>query len=155
MRVFASILAAAVIGLSGAASAHEYKVGPIEIGHPWARATTINVTAAFMTLHNTGKTADRLVSVSTPVAKKAALHVMAMKNGVARMHRVDGIAVAPGKTVVLEPGGFHIMLMGLRYPVKKGFKVPLTLRFEKAGIITVRAEVAKPGAMGPADDDEH
>ncbi len=155
MRLFAPILTALVIGLSGAASAHEYKVGPIEIGHPWMRATPIKVTAAFLTLHNTGKTPDRLISVSSPAAKRVELHTHIMKDGVAKMRKVDGIPVAPGKTTMLKPGGYHIMLIGLKYPIKPGYYVPLTLRFEKAGIINVKAEVTKVGAMGPGDHDKH
>lgn len=147
MKVFAWILAAVAIGLSGPAAAHDYKLDPLTISHPWARATTIKVTGAFLTLHNAGKVADRLVSISSPAAARVELHVSEMKDGVASMHPVDGIVIGPGQTVVLKPGGYHIMLMGLKYPVKKGGKIPMTLRFEKAGVITIRAEIAGPGAM--------
>lgn len=149
MKAFAWIFAVAAIGLSAPAAAHDYQVGPIKIGHPWARATTIKVTAAFLTLHNTGKTKDRLIGVSTPAAERAEMHTNEIKNGIARMRKVEAIEVGPGQTTALEPGGLHIMLIGLKYKVKQGFEIPLTLRFEKAGIVNVKAEVTKPGAMKP------
>ncbi len=149
MRVFVWILAALAIGASGPATAHDYKLGSITISHPWARATTIKVTGAFVTLRNNGTEADRLVSVSSPAAARVELHVSEMKDGVASMHKLDGIEIGAGKTVTLKPGSYHIMLMGLRFPVKKGFKIPMTLRFEKAGMINIEADVAGPGAMKP------
>lgn len=147
MKAFPWILSALAIVLAGPAAAHDYKLGAIKISHPWVRATTIKVTGAFFTLHNTGKTPARLVSVSSPAAARVELHLSEMKDGVASMHKVDGIAIGPGATVELKPGSYHVMLMGLKYPVKKGGKVPMTLRFEKAGMINIKADVAGPGAM--------
>jgi copper(I)-binding protein len=147
MKTFAWIVAALFVGLSGPAAAHDFKMGAIGISHPWVRATTIKVTGAFMSLTNTGKQPDRLVSATSPAAARVEIHISEMKDGIASMHKVDGVALPPGKTVMLKPGGYHVMLMGLKFPVRKGGKVPITLRFEKAGVITITAEVASPGAM--------
>lgn len=147
MKAFPWIFAALVLASPGPAAAHEFKLGPITIAHPWVRATTIKVTGAFFTLRNTGKTAVRLLSVTSPAASRVEMHLSEIKDGVASMRKVDGIDVGPGKTVALKPGGYHVMLMGLKYPVRKGGMVPMTLHFEKAGRVNIRAEIAGPGAM--------
>lgn len=149
MRMSAWMAAVLATGLSGPAAAHDFKLDAITIAHPWARATPVKVTAAFFTLRNDGKTTIRLVSITSPVAGRVEIHTSEMKDGVARMRKVEGITVPPGKSVTLKPGGFHVMLMGLKYPVRKGGKIPMTLHFAKAGHVTVRADVAGPGAMKP------
>src|SRR5882724_3984473 len=76
---------------------------------------------------------------------------MAMNNGVMTMRPLDkGLAIEPGKTVKLAPGGYHLMLMDLKNPLKQGEKVPLTLEFEKAGKVTLSLDVQGVGAQGPA-----
>jgi copper(I)-binding protein len=79
---------------------------------------------------------------------------MAMKNGVMTMRALDkGLAIEPGKTVKLAPGGYHLMLFDLKNPLKQGDKVPLTLEFEKAGNVTLSLDVQGVGAQGPAGAD--
>jgi len=76
---------------------------------------------------------------------------MAVNNGVMTMRSLDkGLAIEPGKTVKLAPGGYHLMLMDLKTPLKQGDKVPLTLEFEKAGKVTLSLEVQGVGAQAPA-----
>ena len=133
----------------GAASAHSYKLGTLEIGHPWARATppTAPAGGGYLTIKNTGTTPDRLVEVRSPAAAAAQVHEMKMEGNVMRMRELDGpLEIKPGETVTLAPGGMHLMMMGLKEPLKQGEKVPLTLVFEKAGKIDVELVVVAMGA---------
>lgn len=99
----------------------------------WIRGTVQgqNATGAFMEI--TGKSAVRLVGVSSPIAKTAEVHHMTMENGVMKMFPVAGVDVPAGKTLKLAPGGYHVMLMNLQKPLNAGDKVPLQLVFEAAG----------------------
>jgi periplasmic copper chaperone A len=109
----------------------------------WARPTVAGQSAGGGYLKITGGgAADRLLSASAPVAKNVELHTMEMDGNVMRMRPVDAVAVPAGQTVELKPGGLHIMLMGLAQPLKSGSSFPLTLRFEKAGNVTVQVKVA-------------
>ncbi len=156
MRILAAIgtlllpLAVAVLALP--ASAGEVVKGDIRITQPWARATPggAKVTAGYVTLTNTGKTADRLISASVEIAAVLELHDMTMIDGVMRMRRMEkGIEIKPGETVVLKPGGMHLMLLELRKSVVQGSPVKGTLMFERAGSVDVEFEVAPIGAAGP------
>lgn len=135
-----------LIAAGGAALAED---SGIRIDQVWARATpgAARTAAIYLTVTNVGTTPDTLTAASTPTADKSELHVMKMENGIMEMRPVASIAIAPGKSVVLEPNGYHIMLVGLKAPLKEGDKVPLTLTFEHAGAQQVTASVAKIGAM--------
>ena len=133
----------------GAASAHSYKLGALEIGHPWARATppTAPTGGGYLSVKNTGTEPDRLISASSPAAGAVQVHDMKMEGNVMRMRELDGpLEIKPGETVTLAPGGMHLMMMGLKEPLKQGEKVPLTLVFEKAGKIDVELLVEAMGA---------
>ena len=135
---------ALVLVLAGPArAAGMAQVGEVAIHDAWARASLGNApnSAVYMTLETTGEQPDRLVASSTPVADKATLHSHVMDGGIARMRPVEAIEVAPGAPTVLEPGGLHIMLIGLRQKLAAGDRVPLTLVFERAGEISVEAPV--------------
>jgi periplasmic copper chaperone A len=125
--------------------------GSIKVDQVWARATpdAAKTGAIYLTVTNTGTTPDALEgAASTPVAEHASLHEDKMVNGVMQMRPIDSLAIAPGKSVTLEPNsGYHIMLIGLKGPLKEGQTVPLTLTFEHAGKQQVNASVAKVGAM--------
>jgi hypothetical protein len=145
-----TLLAVAAAALAAPpARAHDYTAGDLAIGHPWTRAAGANANgAAFMRLRNTGAQPDRLVSASTPIARVVELHTMIREGDVMRMRPVTDIAVAPGQTVELRPGGFHVMLIGLTAPMPQGGRVPLTLRFERAGEVQVELTVEAAGARG-------
>jgi copper(I)-binding protein len=133
----------------GAASAHSYKLGTLEIGHPWARATppTAPTGGGYLSVKNTGTTPDRLISVSSPAAETVQVHEMKMDGNVMRMREIGGgLEIPPGATVTLAPGGMHLMMMGLKAPLKQGERIPLTLVFEKAGKIDVELAVVAMGA---------
>ncbi len=143
------VLSVPLLMLARTAAAHSYKLGDLEIGHPWARATppTAPSGGAFLTITNNGKTADRLMGASTPIAEKAQIHETKMEGNVMRMREQEhGLEIPAGGKATLAPGGYHIMMMGLKEPLKEGAKVPLTLVFEKAGKIDVELMVMAIGA---------
>lgn len=141
--------AAAFLAVFGPTVQADTKVDAIEIHDAHARIMPgAKVGAAYLRIANAGKEADRLVAVSTPVAGKAELHSVTDDNGVMKMRPVDGIAVKPGQTVELKPGGLHIMLMDVQGGLKPGDTFALTLTFEKAGAKSVSASVDKPVGHG-------
>jgi copper(I)-binding protein len=153
MRYLAFVLAAAFSLSCGMAMAEDYRVGTIEIGNPWTRATPKGsaVAGAYMTISNKGTEADRLLGGSSPVAGQFEVHSMTMEQGVAKMRPVEGgLEVKPGATVELKPGGFHVMLVDLKQPLEKGQKVKATLEFEKAGKVEIEYTVEALGAGAPA-----
>jgi copper(I)-binding protein len=126
--------------------AHDYVLGPIEIKHPWARATprTAKTGAGYLILNNGGKTADRLVAATSPRAERVEFHQSTMDGTVSRMRPVQGgLSIAPNDSVAFAPNGYHLMLTELRGPLVDGERVPLTLQFETAGSITVELAVTR------------
>lgn len=130
------------------AHAHEYKLGAITIVHPWARATAARVGGVFMMLENAGAASDRLVKVAAAAAETVELHETRIEGGTAMMRPVSAIEIKPGARTELKPGGLHVMLIGLKQPLKEGGWLKLTLTFEKAGTIEIDALIDKPGATG-------
>ena len=122
----------------------------VAVTEAWSRATTPVAQTGAMYVTVTASQPDRLTGASTPVAASAELHVSRMRNGVMEMRPVpDGLAVTPGTPIHMAPGSYHLMLMGLKQPLKQGDHVPLTLTFAHASAITVDAVVAGPGASAP------
>ena len=140
------------LALANPTLARDYKLGALEIGQPWARATPPSAPAGggFLKITNTGSTPDRLVSASSPAAELVQVHEMKMEGSVMRMREVDkGLEIPAGGSVTLAPGSYHLMMMGLKAPLKQGSPVPLTLVFEKAGKIDVELAVESIGAQAP------
>jgi hypothetical protein len=137
-----------------AAWAHSYELGSLKIGHPYARTTVPGQTAGggFLSIENKGAADDRLLSARAAVSQAVELHMMSMEGNVMKMRPVDAIAVPAGKTVKLEPGGLHIMFVGLKAPLAEGDSFPMTLRFEKAGEVTVTVKVELPKSGGAGHD---
>jgi len=120
----------------------------VQVDNAWARATAAGSMSGgiFLTVTDTGAP-DRLVGASTPVAATAELHETVNDNGVMRMRPVAaGLALETGKPVVLKPGSYHLMLMGLRRQLKPGDSFPVTLTFERAGAVTATVVVGTAGA---------
>jgi copper(I)-binding protein len=135
------------------ACAQEVKAGDLVITQAWSRATPggAKVGGGYLTIENKGSTADRLIGGSADVADKVQVHEMAMNNGVMTMRPLDkGLVIEPGKTVKLAPGGYHLMLLDLKSPLKQGDKLPVTLEFERAGKVSLSLDVQGIGAQGPA-----
>jgi copper(I)-binding protein len=150
---FFVVLLLAGFGAGQTALADQTAGAELQVHHPWARASlgAHQTGAAYFTLVNFGSAADRLIAISTPAAERAQLHGHTMDDqGVMKMRPVDGIEVPPKSETSLEPGGLHVMLMGLRAPLKEGESIAMTLRFEQAGEIDVTVTILAPGAMGPA-----
>jgi periplasmic copper chaperone A len=139
--------------LAAPALAEEVKAGDLVITQAWSRATPggAKVAGGYLTIENMGSTPDRLIGGSADVADKVQVHEMATNNGVMTMRPLDkGLAIEPGKTVMLAPGSHHLMLQGLKSPLKQGDKVPVTLEFEKAGKVKLSLDVQGIGAQAPA-----
>jgi periplasmic copper chaperone A len=122
----------------------------VQVQDAWSRATapSARTGGVFLSLTDTGAP-DRLVSVATPVAGTAELHETVNEGGVMKMRPVSGLALAAGQKVELKPGGYHIMLMGLKQQLKPGDSFPVTLNFEKSPPVTVSVTVGRAGAAGP------
>jgi len=147
------ILAAALVLVAAPGFAQSYKVGTIEIEQPWARATPKGATigAGYMKITNTGTEPDRLIGGTVAFARKFEVHSMTMEQGVMKMREVkDGLEIKPGETVELKPGGYHVMFVDLKQPLKQGEDVSVTLKFAKAGTIEIKYPVQAVGAGGPA-----
>jgi hypothetical protein len=152
LRTLACAVAFAAL-LAAPAGAQGIKAGDLVITQPWSRATPggAKVAGGYLNIENKGSAPDRLVGGSADVAGKFEVHEMAMNNGVMTMRPLDkGLLIEPGKTVKLAPGGYHLMLMDLKGPLKQGDKVPVTLEFEKAGKVKVSFDVQGVGAQAPA-----
>ncbi len=145
--IAAAFALAAMLGAGLAAEA-----AGIRVEEAWARATpgAAKVGAAYFTVDNHGATADRLLgaSVAPSVAERSEIHTHLMEGGVMRMRPVQAVEVEPGAELVFQPGGLHIMLIGLKKPLRQGDVFALTLVFEKAGPVTVDVGVRAVGAPG-------
>ena len=134
----------ALFFLTVPAFGHEYLLGELNIGHPWARPTlgqSLNG-AAYLTIENKGQTDDTIVAVETPGARKAELHTHIVEDSVVKMRKLgNGLRVPAGETVKFEPGSHHIMLLGVKEALKLGQKMPLTLVFQNAGAIDVMVNI--------------
>ena len=134
----------------------------LKIENPWTRATAPGaaVGGGFATIRNSGKSADRLLGASSPVSAATELHDMAMVGDVMKMREVKGVVVPAGGVLELKPGGHHLMFINLKAPLKQGDKVPVTLKFEKAGEVKVELVVGSlgasaAGAQGHGDMHKH
>lgn len=148
-QLFSALTFATALLVSSLASAHEYKVGSLTIEHPWARASVAANGAAYMTISNSGTEADELLAAASPVADKVELHTHIMEGEVMKMRPVKAIEVNVGEPAALKPGGLHIMLIGLKAPLKEGEKFPMTLTFKNAGTVDVEVAVQSVGANTP------
>jgi len=106
---------------------------------------------AFLQIENKGTSSDRLIGFSVPAefATRGELHTMKHENGVMSMREVSGFELAPGATLKLQPGGDHLMLIGIKQPLVEGKQITATLKFEKAGEAKVNFKIQKPGT--PSD----
>jgi hypothetical protein len=122
----------------------------IVVTEAWARATPpgASVGAIYLTIENRGAAEVRVISVASSAANSAMLHATVEEDGISQMRESEG-RIAPSGTLKMEPGGTHIMLMGLSKPLMEGETVEVTLSFDKAGKVTINATVAPIGSAGP------
>lgn len=145
---------------SGAVLAHDFKAGELRIDHPYAVPSRPGLTTGavyFRGIRNTGVVADKLLSASTPAAASVEIHRMQMVRGdVMQMRAVPALEIPAGATVTMKhgtPDGYHLMLLGLKSPLKDGDRFPITLTFEKAGAHEVNVWVQTPRSLD--DDSSH
>ncbi len=155
MKNAGQVISVLLLALVFSAQLHAQTPGQniIIVERLWARATPAGAKtgAVYVTLINNGSTGDRLLGATTPMADKVQFHSASEENGVSRMREMRTVEVAPGATVSFNPGDMHIMVVGLKQPLKEGQSFPLTLTFEKAGKEDVSVPVAKVGAMQHRD----
>ncbi len=135
-----ALAVAGAMMLASPAFAQAVKLGDLTISATWVRPTPPGAptAAGYLTVTNNGSATDHLIGATTPDAASVEVHEMSMTNGVMKMRPVaGGIAIAPGKTVTLGPGGYHLMIMGPKQQFKPGETVPVTLEFAKAGKVSV------------------
>lgn len=150
----APLSAVMAVPLAVPAAAHGFKAGDLELAHPWARATPpgAKVGGGYVTIENTGGTADRLISATADVAGRTEIHEMAVKDGVMTMRPMnEGVEIPAHGEVALKPGGYHLMLMELKQPLKAGESFSGTLTFEKAGTVKVKFSVEPIGTTTPSE----
>lgn len=132
------------------------RIGDIDIHQPWARELPplAHTGAAYLSIHNTGTQADRLLSATSPIAARIEMHKHEHAAGMMRMQHVEAVALPAGQQVDFAPGGLHLMLIDLRQPLAAGQDFTLELNFEHAGSVQVRVEVRKdaPPAHGGHTD---
>lgn len=137
----------------------------VMVHNAWARPTVEGQQGGggFMTLMNHGKSDDKLISATSPLAARVELHTMSMEGEVMRMRQVPSIELKAGQSLELKPGGMHVMFMDLKQPLVTGTKAPVTLQFEKAGKVTVEfmiqprpaGEVGKTGDASKTMEHDH
>ncbi len=143
LALFAAAAVLAGIVTTVPAAAQDFTAAHLIIAGNWSRPTPPGaaVGVAYLTIMNTGALPDRLIGASTPISAQAQLHATRDVGGTMQMRRVSVLLLPPGKTVLIAPGGLHIMLLGLKKPLIGGTRFPLTLRFEHAGSLTVEITV--------------
>lgn len=149
-----AFIAAALAIVSTGAHAQDASVGNMKISAAWSRATpkSASVGGGYMKITNAGNEADRLVGGSSEVASRFEVHAMSMDNGVMKMRSIpNGIEIKPGQTVTLDPGGYHIMLVGLKKQLVQGERFKVTLEFAKAGKVDVDFKIEGIGARRSGD----
>ena len=148
---FALVLGLAVLPVSAA----EFKLGKLTVKTPWSRATPGSARSGvvYLTIANQSDAPDKLVSISTSAAKRAEIHRTQVKGGMMTMQPFGSLTLRPGSSELLRPGGLHVMLTGLKAPLKRGGTFDMTLKFEKAGPLTVKVSIEKIGTRAPAKAD--
>lgn len=145
---------AALLIAASAAQAGTYTAGPVSAAEPWSRPAAAGTTGAgFLTLTNSGGSAEALVSVKSPVAAAVEVHRSNLARGVSRMDRVERLVIPPRGKVALAPGGYHLMLKGLKSPLTAGQKFPATLTFASGRTLSVAFTVSD--GMGPPVEGHH
>lgn len=133
----------AALLLVAAAPAQQAQTGALLVDHAWSRPTApgMPMGVAYLSITNRGTVADELIGASTPAAGSVEMHETSIVDGMARMRPIPQIAIPPGATVKVEPGGIHLMLVDLKAALERGKTVPLVLEFRHAGKVTVQLAI--------------
>ena len=153
MRVFLKVILALALGVAAPLASAD---GDIQIRDPWVQAAPPNakVLAAYMEIHNSGKKPWTLTGVSSPAFDQVGIHRSMMHGNMVHMEHVNELAVPPQASVVLKPGGLHLMLMDAKKPLKAGDQVPMTLTFQNGKKIAVNA-IVRTDQLDVKDDHRH
>jgi copper(I)-binding protein len=143
-RVLRNVIVA-LLALVAAACGQSARA-PVVVEDAWANATPAGATVAAVYLQITTREADTLLDATTPVADHVEMHATSEENGMMRMRPLPEVQLAAGEPFAFAPMGAHFMLMGLRQPLQVGMRLPMTLRFEKAGTLSVQVQVVEPGS---------
>lgn len=130
-----------------------FKLGSLTVTSPWTRATPggAKIAGGYLKITNNGTSADRFTGAKSGAAGHVEIHEMSMTDGVMKMRPLpNGLAIKPGETVELKSGGYHLMFMDLKQPLKQGDTFKATLQFEKAGSLDVDFNVNALGAGAPS-----
>ena len=151
MRLPLTLSAALLLTIATVTTGHAQNdaAGTVTVDRAWARATPggAKTGAVYMTITNNGAVAERLTGGASPDAATVQVHEMKVVNNVMQMREVPGGLPIPAHgTVILKPDSYHVMLIGLKKPLKAGDAVPLTLRFDKAAAMTINVPVEAMGA---------
>ncbi|MEP6884529.1 MAG: copper chaperone PCu(A)C [Gammaproteobacteria bacterium] len=127
-----------------AAEAADFRAGNLVVSRPWSSPTppVATVGAVYFSISNTGSKTDRLTALSSPAARRVEIHENRRAQGMMRMRALDFVDCPPGSTVKIEPGGMHIMLVGLTAPLTPGMEFPLSLTFRDSGILKIMVTVS-------------
>jgi copper(I)-binding protein len=158
LAVSAPLLIGLVAAIAAPVLAHEVTKGDVVLSNLEVRASLgVNPnTGGYLTVENRGAAADELVGVTCACARTVQLHVMSMSGQVMSMRQVQRLAVPAHGKLELKPGGAHLMILGLKQPLKDGEKVNMTLTFRRAGKVeTFFHVVTQPGANAPAAPHQH
>ena len=139
------ILGLALLVIATAADAQ------VEIEKAWARATAPGapVAGGYMTIRNKSAAPDRLVGASSAAAARVELHVHIKEGEVMKMRQVSAYDVPANGAFELKPGGAHLMFLQIARPFKEGDRIPVKLKFEKAGEVSVEFAVGRLGDSAP------
>ncbi|MBM3542069.1 MAG: copper chaperone PCu(A)C [Alphaproteobacteria bacterium] len=148
LRALRALAALSILAVPSLGLAHDFAYGDLRIQHPWARATTIDRSAGYMAIANSGATADVLLSAESEMAGRIELHMTKTEGGVAKMIPLERVEIPAKKTISFQPGGMHLMFMGLKRKLAAHEVVPVTLVFERAGRVGVQFVVQKSAAGG-------
>lgn len=140
---FAAVLLVAVQVIADPAAAHGYAKNGLQVRHPWIPASTAGTVngRAYLEIRNSAKDADWLIGATSPVAEQ--IELIDQEGKTAR------IEIAPRQRVLLEPRGGHLMIRGLRQSLRAGERIPLDLRFERAGVLRVELEIQAADSKRP------
>ncbi|MCW9045213.1 MAG: copper chaperone PCu(A)C [Alphaproteobacteria bacterium] len=125
-----------------------YTSGNIVVSDPFARATAgpARVGGAFLKIHNNGNQTEHLVAIVSSISDQASIHQSLEVNGIMKMRPIDSLEIPPGETVVLKPGSYHVMFMGLKGRLKKGTSFPIRVVFKSGARVNINVPVLGPGA---------
>ena len=147
LSVAIALTLAAILASATGAAANE-----LSVSSAFARASATPMAksaVAYVSIRNAGSQADRLIAISTPVARSADLHTTVMAGDIMKMQPAGVVELPPGGQLEMQPGGLHVMLTGLAAPLKQGETIEMTLSFEKAGELKVSVPIGRVAATSP------